>query len=165
MKTAGDILSALFDEGFVKKAKGYSKFFDSWEDLCAKNGIASASAHSRIKNLDRGLVLIEMDHSGWKQILQTKQSKLLNDFRIRFPELDISGISLMLSSCEPQQEEETKVETVEAQIERPAVVEQSRIIEELPKGLDAIEDENFKEMLKKLGETVAEREKNRYNSK
>jgi hypothetical protein len=100
MKTAGEILSALFDEGFVKKAQGYSKLFDSWTDITEKNGIASATAHSRIKDLDRGILLVEMDHPGWNQILQTKQSKLLNDYRMRFPELDICGISLMLSRSE-----------------------------------------------------------------
>jgi hypothetical protein len=45
-----------------------------------------------------------MDHPGWKQILQTKQSKLLYDFRVRFPELEISGISLMLGRGEPLDE-------------------------------------------------------------
>ena len=96
MKTAGDVLSTLFDEGFVKKARSYSNFFDSWEDITAKNGIAAAAAHSCIKKLDRGIVYIEMNHPGWKQILQTKQTKLLNDFRIRFPEMDITGIALIL---------------------------------------------------------------------
>jgi len=96
MKTAGDILSTLFDEGFVKKAKGYSNLFDSWKDITEKNGLAAAADHSRIKELDKGILLIETDHPGWKQILQTKQSKFLKDFRIRFPDMDISGISLML---------------------------------------------------------------------
>ena len=102
MKTAGDILSALFDTQFVEKARGYSNFFDSWTDITEKNGISAAAAHSRIKDLDRGIVLIEMDHPGWKQILQTKQSKLLNDFRIRFPKMDISGISLILANDTPK---------------------------------------------------------------
>jgi hypothetical protein len=102
MKTAGDILSALFDKRFVEKAQGFSKFFNSWTDITAKNGIAAAADHSQIKDLDRGVVLIEIDHPGWKQVLQTKQTKLLNDFRIRFPDLNISGISLMLGSGKPQ---------------------------------------------------------------
>jgi len=100
MKTAGEILSALFDKQFVEKAQGYSNLFDSWVDITEKNGIGSAAAHSRIKDLDRGVLLIEMDHPGWKQILQTKQSKLLNDFRYRFPKMDITAISLMLSKNE-----------------------------------------------------------------
>jgi hypothetical protein len=118
MKTAGDILSALFDERFIKKARGYSKFFDSWTDITAKNGIAAAGDHSQIKDLDRGVVLIEIDHPGWKQVLQTKQSKLLNDFRIRFPDLDISGISLMLGSGKPQDVAKESESAYKAEAER-----------------------------------------------
>jgi predicted nucleic acid-binding Zn ribbon protein len=96
MKKAGEILSMLFDKQFVEKAQVYSELFDSWEKITKKNGIGSAADHSRIKDLDRGILLIEMDHPGWKQILQTKQSKLLNDFRYRFPKMNITAISLML---------------------------------------------------------------------
>jgi len=165
MKTAGDILSALFDEQFMKKAQKYSKFFDSWKDITAKNGIAAAADHSHIKDLDRGILLIEMDHPGWKQILQTKQSKLLNDFRIRFPDLDISGISLILGKSEPDSEpQETTLsvaevaEPVEAAEEPPQKV----ISQPTVTGLNAIKDEEFKETLKRLGQSIAVREKNRF---
>ena len=171
MKTVGEILSALgYDKQFVEKAQGYSKLFDSWEDITAKNGIAAASAHSRIKDIDRGILLVEMDHPGWKQILQTKQSKLLNDFRIRFPEMNISGISLILGSGSPsgesRQEEETEIETVELRTEQSRVTEEppAQVDEPAMRGYDAIEDEDFKEVLKRLGQTVAERERRHYNN-
>ena len=169
MKTAGNILSALFDEGFVKKAQGYSKFFDSWTDITAKNGIAAAAFHSRIKDLDRGIVLVEMDHPGWKQIIQTKQCKLLNDFRYRFPELEISGISLMLSRSptpgEPNAEEETETETTNEPTAQTAVGEEQpaasvAISEPALAGYDAIKDEEFREKLIRLGQTIATEEKN-----
>ena len=104
MKTVGDVLSNLFDERFLQKARSSSKLFDSWTDITAKNGIAAVADHSKIKDLDNGILLIEMDHPGWKQILQTKQSKLLHDFRYRFPDLNISGISLILGqpACEAE---------------------------------------------------------------
>jgi hypothetical protein len=158
MKTAGDVLSALFDRQFVEKAQGYSRLFDSWEDITAKNGIAAAAAHSRIKELDRGILLVEMDHPGWKQIIQTKQTKLLNDFRFRFPDMDISGISLMLSRSEPQLEQE---EQTLSPVEQPAVIEKTAVqIEPVTKGIEDINDVNFKEMLKNLGQTIADRNKN-----
>ena len=166
MKTAGDVLSAIFDKRFMEKAQGYAKLFDSWADITAKNGIAAAADHSRIKDLDRGILLVEMDHPGWKQILQTKQSKLLNDFRISFPEMDISEISLMLGSGESRPEEEKELETVEKQTEQNRVIEKPAVqtAEPAAQGYDDIEDETFKEALKKLGQTVAEREKKSYNN-
>jgi len=99
MKRVGDLISAVFDEKFLEKTKGYSAFFSCWEDLMVKNGIAAAAGHSWIKSVEKGLVWIEVDHSGWKQILQTKESKLLYDFRYRFPDMGISGISIVL--CKP----------------------------------------------------------------
>jgi hypothetical protein len=156
MKTAGNILSALFDEQFMKKAEGVSKLFDSWTDITEKNGIAAAAAHSRIKDLDRGILLVEMDHPGWKQILQTKQSKLLNDFRRRFPELDISGISLMLSR---QNNGEAQEAETAAAVEEEFTEPEQAAVEPAVRGYDAIKDEAFKETLKKLGQSVAAREK------
>ncbi|MDR2596965.1 MAG: DUF721 domain-containing protein [Treponema sp.] len=159
MKTAGSILSALFDEQFMKKAEGASKLFDSWTDITEKNGIASAAAHSRIKDLDRGILLVEMDHPGWKQILQTKQSKLLNDFRRRFPDLNISGISLMLGKGESQ-----KAETSDAEEAEELFDTEQADVEPTVRGYDAIKDEGFKEALKELGKSIAAREKSKKRS-
>jgi hypothetical protein len=160
MKTAGNILSALFDEQFMKKAEGVSKLFDSWEEITEKNGIAAAAAHSRIKDLDRGILLVEMDHPGWKQILQTKQSKLLNNYRRRFPELDISGISLMLGSR--NKSESGEVEISAAAEEEVQANDQTNVIEEpAARDYDAIMDDDFKETLKKLGQNIAAGEKSK----
>jgi hypothetical protein len=172
MKTAGDILSALFDERFVQKARGYSKLFDSWEDITAKNGIAAAAAHSQIKDLDRGILLVEMDHPGWKQILQTKQSSLLNDFRCRFPELDISGISLMLGRSALQNGQETETETggnppiseyIKGAEEKSTIVEEPNAQAAAEKAssdsYDDIKDEDLKKTLKRLERTISGIEK------
>lgn len=161
MKTAGNILAALFDNKFEETAQGYSKLFNSWKDITEKNGIAAAADHSRIKELNNGILLIEMDHPGWKQILQTKQAKLLNDFRYRFPKMEISGISLMLAR---PGERELPVTAEKADIDiEPVVAEKTEkpekpILEEALKGIDAIKDEEFKNLLIKLGKTIAENE-------
>jgi len=168
METAGNILSTLFDERFEKKAQGYSKLFDSWTDITLKNGIAAAADHSRIRELDRGILQIEMDHPGWKQILQTKQSKLLNDFRYRFPDLDISGISLILGKSEPcsKQRREPSGETDEPQQEEKCettaelqTTEQVLLKKQPSKGYEDIKDDDFRETLKKLDQSITERER------
>jgi len=96
MKRIGDIITSVFDENMMDKADGYSVFFSCWKDITEKNGIPAAATHSWIKSIDNGLVWIEIDHPGWKQIIQTKERKLLYDFRYRFPKMGISGISIML---------------------------------------------------------------------
>lgn len=155
MKTAGDILSALFDERFMKTAQGYSDFFSSWADITAKNGIAAASEHSRIKNLDRGIVQIEMDHPGWKQLLQTKQSKLLHDFQYRFPQMNISGIALMLGQSD-NLHSKTKQEII-TESEAVEPVQAKASVKNAVAGYDLIKDEEFKEKLIQLEQAIASR--------
>ena len=163
MKRIGDVLSAIFDENMVKKAKGYSVFFSCWKDLTEKNGIASAADHSWIKSLERGLVWIEVDHPGWKQILQTKESKLLSDFRYRFPEMNISGLSIMLyrPGASDQHQEDPFNESI-AETTAPQNSPPPEISKTLPavKGYDAIQDESLKKVLMGLEKSIIEKETN-----
>jgi hypothetical protein len=97
MKKAGDLLAAFLDERLMETARGYTDLFSSWKSL-AGDKIAS---HSRIKDLERSILLVEADHPGWVQILQTKQRELLAAVRCRFPDLSIAGISFCLSRRPP----------------------------------------------------------------
>jgi len=162
MKKAGDVLSLLFDEQFIKKAKCYSNIFESWAEIITKNGIAEAVDHSRIKQLEKGILLVETDHPGWKQIFQTKKEEILNDYRIRFPEMEIKSISLILgkplikNNIEKNESlDEKKTETPEF----PQTQEISFDIKEPDIDYDSIKDEKLREKLIKLGRIIADKEK------
>jgi hypothetical protein len=43
------------------------------------------------------VLLVEADHPGWIQILQTKQAGLLQTVQKRYPELNVRGIAFTLS--------------------------------------------------------------------
>jgi hypothetical protein len=116
MKKAGDIILALlreeFGPEFMDTAKAASGLFSSWtqiiKEVWSQSGqvdsdnsgfedIPAAAVHSRIKELERGTLVIEADHPGWIQILQTKQRSLLSAVQRRYKELDIRGIAFRLS--------------------------------------------------------------------
>ena len=160
MKRAGDVFSAIFDEAMMKKANGYSAFVSCWKDLMEKNHIAAAAAHSRIKKLEQGLVWIEVDHPGWKQILQTKESKLLHDFRYRFPELDISGIAIVLGrSGSPPGPPAAHTAGGEIPAENDNLKNASP--HEQPQaecGYDAIKDPALRDVLMRLEQRIVEKE-------
>jgi len=159
MKTAGEILTDIFDEDFFKKAKGYSELYNSWKEITEKNGISGAADNSRIKNFEKGILLIEVDHPGWKQILQTKQSKLLHDFQIRFSEFNISGIYLVLGKSKPKNDNEEPARNTQCETEDTQKSESEVNADTANKSFDAIKDEDFKESLRNLGQTIASREK------
>lgn len=169
MKRVGDLISAIFDEKFIEKTKAYSSIFSCWEDLMIKNGIAIVAGHSWIKSVEKGLVWIEVDHPGTKQILQTKESKLLHDFQYRFPNMGISGISIVL--CKPgsyreqgtgnrEQREEsvekTQTERAKASVdqEHASIATQTRDTQ-----YSEIKDEALRALLDRLEKHIAERDK------
>jgi len=160
MKRVGDLISAIFDEKFIEKTRSYSAFFDCWEDLMNKNGIAVAAGHSWIKSAEKGLVWIEVDHPGWKQILQTKESKLLHDFKYRFPDMGISGISIVL--CKPGTNKEQGAGSNERSAERAkAGVDQEHTgpaAETRDTQYSEIKDEALRVLLERLEKRIAERE-------
>ncbi|MCL2185838.1 MAG: DUF721 domain-containing protein [Treponema sp.] len=169
MKKAADVLSILFDEQFIKKAQCYTNIFDTWAEITAKNGIAEAADHSRIKQLEKGILLVEMDHPGWKQILQTKKDDLLKDYQLRFPEMEIKSLSLILGKnpadfknnsdqtqiMQNELSEEKKTETPEYLQSKEISFE----VNESEIDYSSIKDEELRNKLIKLGQIIADREK------
>jgi predicted nucleic acid-binding Zn ribbon protein len=93
MVKIGDLVSAFMGPGAVEKAQVFHSLFTGWAELAGP----SLAAHSRIVQLENGVLLVEADHPGWIQTLQLKQGKLLKAARSKFPQLDIRAISFKLS--------------------------------------------------------------------
>jgi hypothetical protein len=88
IKDVSSLLSAFFDEDKLRRGERYSDFFSSWSALVG----AKLAAHSRIVDVDKGLLIIEADHPGWIQLLQMRQSTILEAIAQRFPEFSLRGI-------------------------------------------------------------------------
>jgi hypothetical protein len=147
MKKVGDILSAFFDKDILEKARGYGELFSSWGSLTAKCGIPQAAAHSRITGLEKSLLLVEADHPGWVQILQTKQKELLAEVQKRFPGFFTTGIVLRLGRTP------AVPETADAALEP----EHNEPREKIPKNTEELSwtrDERFKTALEKLKKSI-----------
>ena len=106
MRKAGDVISLLFKqrfgEDFVENARSSADLFNSWEKIVCQvwphsEDIPAVAVHSRIKELERGVLFVEADHPGWIQILQTKQAELLQAIQRGYPKQDIRGIAFKLS--------------------------------------------------------------------
>jgi len=111
MKKAGDIITAMFRESFgpefAKTANSSVGLFSSWQKIVTevwprkggaeKGDMPAAASHSKIKELEKGVLFVETDHPGWIQILQTKQSELLSVVQRRYPELEVRAIAFRLN--------------------------------------------------------------------
>ncbi|MDR2073588.1 MAG: DUF721 domain-containing protein [Spirochaetaceae bacterium] len=155
MKRAGDYLAAIIDANLYSKAKVYSGFFSSWDQIVRGCGIASG--HSRVRELERGILVVEADHPGWIQILQTKAPEIISAARRRFPELDIRAISFTLSK--PHGPEESPGAALPPEKE-PVREDAGRKPKEDRSGSwEQIGDPELKDSLKRLERSIGEREK------
>ena len=121
MKKAGEIISALFNENFgpefLETAKSNAGLFSSWAEIVTEawsvksrwqnmdndcdhreDGDVPAADHSWIKDLKNGQIIVEADHPGWIQILQTKKAEIIKTAKRKYPELGINNISFRLNS-------------------------------------------------------------------
>jgi hypothetical protein len=165
MKKAGDLLTSFFDERLIKTAREYSELFSSWQSIAGEK----IADHSRIRELERSILLVEADHPGWIQILQTREKDLLNTIQRRFPEQNITGISFRLSR-DPGPGQLQTGEDLGAAPRTAAHGEEPRLPDTV-EGSDAapgepagdpygkIEDEHFRETLKRLEESIISKNK------
>jgi hypothetical protein len=163
MRKVGDLLSLIIDEKMIHKAQGYSTLFASWTRLTKKYGIAAAADHSRIRELDRNILLVEADHPGWIQILQTKEHKLLAELQGQFPDLGIAGISFRLSRAPRQPAEspgdEPESAVYEAPEEAPGPDPGETVYGGKKAAYEKIKDQELRETLKSLERSIIERKK------
>jgi hypothetical protein len=88
IKDVSSLLSAFFDGEKIRRGERYSDFFSSWSTIVGDR----LAAHSRIVDVDKGLLVIEAEHPGWIQLLQMRQTGILENVARRFPELSLRGI-------------------------------------------------------------------------
>jgi hypothetical protein len=93
IKDVSSLLSAFFDEGKIRKGERYADFFASWLSIVGER----LAAHSRVADVDKGLLVVEAEHPGWIQLLQLQQSRILAEVSRRYPELEFRGIVFRLA--------------------------------------------------------------------
>jgi hypothetical protein len=164
VKKAGDLLAAILDEASMKKARQYGNLFSSglWSNLLESCGLERGFSHSRIAELEKSVLLVEADHPGWIQLLQTKQKELLNVIRRRFPELALTGISFRLSrqpmTETADQAAAKKIDTI-ANTDQAVIMDEAAAVDQIAgdEALHAIQDETLRNTLQKLGQRIRER--------
>ena len=171
MRKAGDIISALFNERFgpefMETARSSAGLFGSWEQLVAEvwpgkkntefaeDAIPAAAVHSRIRELEHEVLVVEADHPGWIQILQTRQAELLKTVRRKYPELNIRAIAFRLSRDvfgTPATENPVNKSGAEPPVKEDAVARHYNESTERPESRPR--DEEFYEAMKKLKENI-----------
>jgi len=154
VKDVSSLLSSFFSEDKLRRGERFSDFFSSWPSLVGER----LAAHSRVADVDKGLLVVEAEHPGWIQLLQLRQSAILEDAARRYPELGLRGIVFRLSGqggasrlgVRPEEPlTQPAVEELPADPAATAAAEEST-----GRTLDDISDPVFKKLLSGLRDTM-----------
>ena len=81
MRKAGDVLRDLLKERGWPTEDPYAPLFRGWEDIAGPE----LGPRSRVVEVEDGVVVIEVDHPGWLQMLQLRKRSLLEASRKAVP--------------------------------------------------------------------------------
>lgn len=93
-RKASDVLNALFSGFDAKGLTQASTFIQSWKEVAGDK----ISAHSKVLDVDRGNIVIEVDHPGWSQQILYRKKQMLTSLSRAFPELEIKNIIIRVST-------------------------------------------------------------------
>jgi hypothetical protein len=158
IKDVSSLLSSFFDADKLRQGERYSDFFSSWPAIVGDR----LAAHSRVADVNKGILIVEAEHPGWIQLLQLKQSGILANVAKRYPELNLRGIVFRLAgtpakggvlgaALDPLGRIAPAAEPDPTPEERAALDEKR---EEAKKAVEEITDPEFKDLLSSLRKTM-----------
>lgn len=147
MEKASEILKVLLNDEQLEDAGMYSSFFNGWKEI-----VGDKAAHSRITDIVRNAVIIEVDHPGWMQLIKMDEQRILKIMRERYPQLEIRSLRYVLGrrSGDPVLKTDDP-ESMPGEEKVPVKFS----------GVEEIEDPHLKFLLNKLGKAIEKRDKTR----
>jgi len=88
--TAAETISRLFSSLENEKFEQADKFFKNWDTIVGER----LSSHSKVLDVNKGCIIVEVDHPGWSQQLQFIKKRIIKELRENFPELDIKTLAI-----------------------------------------------------------------------
>ncbi len=132
-KKASELIKTLVEGVRLEHGKEYYSLFNGWERTVGTD-IAS---HSRVKEIEKGTLIVAVDHPGWAQMIHLKKNGILSGCRKIYPELNIRDLRIILDRDEVERGKGyTEVESLRVEEEE---IEPAADREEFARLLDRLE--------------------------
>ena len=92
MKKVGDLLREYLREKGWLAGNPYEPLFKEWQRIAGE----AVAPHARLIDVKEGILIVEVDHPGWLQMLQLRTAALLEAARRAAPQGRIEGIRIRL---------------------------------------------------------------------
>ena len=100
MYRAGDLLNEVLARAGFDAHAPEARIYRVWDDILGHD----LAGRARLRDIDRGRLLVEVDHPAWMQLVQMRQRQILRRVARRFPALGITRLHLLVSRAPPTPE-------------------------------------------------------------
>ena len=97
MKRAGDVLTELLRRARIQLDNPHSSMARSWPAIVGED----LASHAHLADVDRGRMLVEVDHPAWLQLLQMQERRIVREVARRYPQLGVTRMTSVLRRTEP----------------------------------------------------------------
>jgi hypothetical protein len=93
-RKASDVINCFFGGFSASDMKTANSFISSWNECVGPR----ISSHSKVIDVDRGMIIVEVDHPGWSQQLLLDKKRIIKTLATSFPALEITNLSIRVIS-------------------------------------------------------------------
>jgi predicted nucleic acid-binding Zn ribbon protein len=128
MKEFGDLLKKYISSVQLEKAEEYNNFYESWKSIAGDK----IGNNTKIKDVEDGYLIIEIDHTGWKQLIKMNEKSIISRINRQYPALEVKKLKFF-------------------HVNKVQIMEENKIIESIKENnLEKIENTEFLDLLKKM---------------
>ncbi len=98
MKKVGDLLREFLKQKGWLEGNPYEPLFAQWQKIAGE----ALAPHARLLDVRNGILMVEVDHPGWLQMLRLRQDALLDAARKAVPLTSVDGIRVRVGGQDSQ---------------------------------------------------------------
>lgn len=88
MKRIGDLVRQFLEDRGWESGDPYSPLFARWKQVAGE----PLAGHCRLAEVEDGVLIVDVDHPGWLQMLSMKRQAVLDAARKAAPRARIEGV-------------------------------------------------------------------------
>ena len=94
MYRAGELLKEVLARAHVDPEAPQTRIYQTWDQILG----ADLAGRARLRDIDRGRLLVEVDHPAWVQLIQMRQRTILRRVQRQFPVLGVKRLHLVVGA-------------------------------------------------------------------
>lgn len=90
MRRVDELIQRFLDSVGQREGSVYVGLFRSWQSIVGER----IAAHAQPVDVRGHSLVVEADHPGWVQMVMIKRARIVQELQRRFPQLDITGLTV-----------------------------------------------------------------------